>query len=112
MSTVPFPGVSRFSLSDAAGQHLAALGEAPEMPVRRRARAEQARAIEALGHAVDHLIYSRMFLTDKAEVRGDADAVHLLMTVRRSVFEECERVVSGDRQMRSWILEWLWRRTH
>jgi|ERR1700722_19481723 hypothetical protein len=111
MSTASFPGVYPFALSDAASQYSAA-GDAPELPVRRRANVDQARAIEKLGHSVDHLIYSRIFLTDAAAVKADADAVHLLMKLRRSVFEECERVVSENRQVKRWIMERLRRKTN
>lgn len=107
MSTAPFPCAYPFAVSDAAGQHLEAVGEAPRLPVRRRANADQARAIETLGHAVDHLIYSRMFLTDREAVKADTEAIHILMMLRRSVFEECERVVSERRQVRQWIMERL-----
>jgi hypothetical protein len=123
MSTAPFPGAYPFAVGDAAAQHLATVGEAP---VRRRANANQARAIEKLGHVVDHLIYSRMFLTDAAAVKADAEAIltdaaavkadaeaiHILMVLRRSVFEECERVVSEDRQAKRWIRARLKRRAN
>ena len=112
MSTAPFPGVHPFAVSDAAAKHLAAVGEAPGLPVRRRANVNQARAIEKLGHAVDHLIYSRMFLTDADAVKADSDAIHVLMVLRRSVFEECETVAQGDRQVKQWITERLRQRTN
>ncbi len=112
MSTAPFPGAYPFAVGDAAAQHLATVGEASWLPVRRRANANQARAIEKLGHVVDHLIYSRMFLTDAAAVKADAEAIHILMVLRRSVFEECERVVSEDRQAKRWIRTRLKRRAN
>jgi hypothetical protein len=112
MSTTPFPGVYPFAVSDAAAKHLAAVSEAPGLPVRRRANVNQARAIEKLGHAVDHLIYSRMFRTDANAVKADSDAIHTLMVLRRSVFEECETVTQGDRQVKQWITERLRRRTN
>jgi hypothetical protein len=107
MSTAPFLGAYPFAVGDAAAQHLAAVGEASGLPVRRRANANQARAIEKLGHAVDHLLYSRMLLMDAAAVKADTNAIHILMVSRRSVFEECERVVSEDRQVKRWIRERL-----
>jgi hypothetical protein len=112
MSTTPYPGVYPFAVSDAAAQHLAAVGETPGLPIRRRANTNQARAIEKLGHAVDHLIYSRMFLSDADAVKAEADATHILLVLRRSVFEECETVVQGNRQVKQWILERLGRRAH
>jgi hypothetical protein len=107
MSTAPYPSGYPFAVSDAAAQHLASVCQASGLPVRRRANANQARAIEKLGHALDHLIYSRMFLTDTDAVKAETDAVHILMVSRRSVFEECETVVRRNRQVKQWISERL-----
>jgi hypothetical protein len=112
MSTAPFPGAYPFAVSDAAAQHLAAASEASGLPVRRRANVDQARAIEKLGHAVDHLIYSRMFLTEADAVKADSDAIHILMVLRRSVFEECEPIDRGSRQVKQWIMERVRRRSN
>jgi hypothetical protein len=113
MSTAPFPGAYPFTVSDVAAQHLAAaVSEAPELPVRRRANVEQARAIQKLGHAMDHLIYSRMFLTDAMTVKAEGEAIHILMTLRREVFQECERIVSEEHQVKRWLMERLTRTTH
>src|SRR5579871_1187259 len=107
MSTSPYPAGYPFSGSDVAAQHLASVGGAPELPVRRRANVDQARAIEKLGHAVDHVIYLQIFLTDADEVKAATDAVHILMALRRTVFEECETVIRKKRQVRQWITERL-----
>jgi galactose-1-phosphate uridylyltransferase len=112
MSTAPFPGVYPFAVSAAPAQHLATLGEAPGRPVQPRAKVDHARAIQKLGHAVDHLIYSRMFLTDADMVKADADAIHLLMVLRRNVFEECITVAQGNQQVKQWIMARLKRRTN
>jgi hypothetical protein len=101
MSTAPYTSVYSFAVSDAAAQLLAAVGEAFGLPIRRRrANVNQAHAIEKLGHAVDHLTYSRMFLTDNDAVKADADAIHILLALRRSVFKECETVDRGNRQVK------------
>lgn len=107
MSTAPYPASYPFALSDAAVQHLAPVGQAPGLQSRRRASANQAHAIEKLGDAADHLIYSRMFQTDANAVKAETDAVHILMMLRRSVFEECETVNRGNRQVKQWIAEGL-----
>ncbi len=104
MSTAPILGVYPFVTSDAPAHHLATLGEAPGRPVQRRANVDHARAIQKLGHAVDHLIYSRMFLMDPDMVKADADAIHLLTVLLRSVFEECETLAQENRQVKQWIM--------
>lgn len=112
MSAAPFPDVYPFAVSDAAAQHLAAADKAHSLPVRRRANANQAHAIEKLGNAVDHLIYSRMFLTDANAIKAEADAIHILMVLRRSVFEECETVARETRQVKQWIADRLRRKSN
>jgi hypothetical protein len=112
MSTAPFPGAYPFAVSAAPAQHLAAVGVAPGRPVRRRANVNSGRAIEKLGHMVDHLVYSCMFLTDADAVKAEADAIHLLMVLRRNVFEECITVAQGNQQVKQWIMARLKRRTN
>jgi hypothetical protein len=106
MSTAPIPAGYSFAVSDAAVQHLEST-EAAGLPVRRRANVNQAHAIEKLGNAIDHLIYSQMFLTDADAVKAAIDTVHILMALRRTVFEECETVIRKKRQMKQWISERL-----
>ena len=103
MSTAPYPAGYPFAVSDVAAQ----VGRAPGLPSRRRASANQAHAIEKLGNAADHVIYSRMFLMDANAVKAETDALHILMMLRRSVFEESEMVNRGNRQVKQWIAERL-----
>ena len=106
MSTAPYPAGYPFAVSDAAAR-LAPRGRAPGLPSRRRASANQAHAIEILGNAADHVIYARMFLMDAKAVKAETDALHILMMLRRSVFEECETVDRSNRQVKQWIAERL-----
>jgi hypothetical protein len=53
-----------------------------------------------------------MFLSDADAIKADTDATHILLVLRRSVFEECETVVQGNRQVKQWILERLGRRAN
>jgi hypothetical protein len=99
MSTAPFPGAQPTT----AAQHLAAIEEALALPVRRRANVDQARAIEKLGNAVDHLTYSHLFLNDKTSEKADADAIHILMRLKRRVFEECEKITPAENPLRQWL---------
>jgi hypothetical protein len=66
----------------------------PDRRVRRRASREQGQALERLGHAVEYLIDSRMFLTGKMNPAAEREAVQLLMRLSRSIFAECVEVVS------------------
>jgi hypothetical protein len=65
----------------------------PERRIRRRATREQGQALERLGHAIEYLVDSRLFMTGKLDVRAEQEAVQLLMRMSRSVFAECHEVV-------------------
>lgn len=92
---VPFPG--RPGRADAPSSHT----------VVRRGTAEQGRALEALGHAVEYLVDSRLFTLDQAAVRSDDEAVQIMMRLSRAVFAECPEVVSVRRKLRMWLVERL-----
>ena len=59
----------------------------PARPTRRRTSPKQGRALEALGHAIEYLVDSRM--CDAHESPADVEAVRLLMLCSREVFSEC-----------------------
>jgi hypothetical protein len=75
--------------------------------VRRRSSPQQGRALEILGHAVEYLIDSRMFMVDRPATRADAEATQILMLLSREVFFECAAVVPPARRLRLWIAERL-----
>jgi hypothetical protein len=75
--------------------------------VRRRATQQQGRGLEILGHAVEYLVDSRMFLIDQPSTRADAEAVQFLMLLSRQVFAECAQVPPPARRLRHWIAERL-----
>jgi hypothetical protein len=71
--------------------------------VRRRASIQQGRALELLGHSVEYLVDSRMFMIDQPSTRADAEAVQILMRLSREVFSDCTEVASPARRLRLWI---------
>jgi hypothetical protein len=66
----------------------------PERRVRRRGDMHQGRALETLGHAVEYLMDSRLFLVERATPKAEQDALQILMRMSRAVFLECPEVVS------------------
>ncbi len=75
--------------------------------VSRRPSREQGRALEQLGHAVEYLIDSRMFLTGIAYTRAEEQALQVLMAASREVFESCPAMVSWSGSVKRWIgREW------
>ena len=75
--------------------------------VRRRGSAEQGRALETLGHAVEYLVDSRMRFNDQQAAAGERDAIELLMRLNRAVFSECPEVVPFSRRVRQWFASCL-----
>ena len=53
------------------------------VPVRRRGNAEQGRALEMLGHAVEYLADSRLFLLEEVNQRDEDEAMQILMRMSR-----------------------------
>ena len=74
-----------------------------ERAVRRRGNLEQGRALETLGHAVEYLTDSKLFLTDEAGARQSHEAIQILMRCSRAVFMECPEVVPVRRRISRWV---------
>jgi hypothetical protein len=77
------------------------------LDTRRRGSQMQGRALEILGHAVEYIVDSRMFMIDQPSTRADAEAVQLLMLLSRQVFAECAEVTPPARRLRHWISQRL-----
>ena len=77
-------------------------GERRTMVVRRPGR-EQGMALEVLGHAVEYLIDSRMFLTEVPYTKAEQEAVQTLMSASRQVFEGCAPVVPLRTRATMWL---------
>jgi hypothetical protein len=60
-------------------------------------------ALEVLGHAVEYLIDSRMFLTSMPYTRSEEEAVQLLMGCSRRVFEACPEIVPIKTRVIRWV---------
>jgi hypothetical protein len=57
-------------------------------------------ALEALSHAAEYLIDSRMFLVMGGDPKAERDAVQVLMRLRRAVFQESPEVVRAGLEIR------------
>ena len=88
--------------SDTASHSVA--GEIASTGNLRRGNMQQGRALEALGHALEYLIDSRMFLVDEPASSADAEAVQILASLSRAVFAECREVKPLRRRLRDWVV--------
>jgi|GEM_PF-2677994 len=71
--------------------------------VQRRGSMAQGHALETLGHAVEYLVDSRMFMEDAGDPTSQREAVQILMRMSRTVFSECPEVQPGRRRMVRWL---------
>ncbi len=93
------------SAPDRARDSGTGLRETPR--IRRRGSLEQGRALEMLGHAVEYLVDSRLFLADPPDLAAEQQAVQLLMRASRAVFAECPEVISLRQRLKEWLSERL-----
>ena len=76
--------------------------------VLRRGTAEQGRALEMLGHAVEYLVDSRLRLGTSEY--SDELAVQILMRLSREVFAECPEIVPLRTRAGNWLRRLFWPR--
>ena len=74
-------------------------------PVRRRGSAAQGQALETLGHAIEYLIDSQLWLGRDYDPKNDQEAIQILMRLSREVFAECPEVISVRRRLKAWVAE-------
>lgn len=109
MSTAALPG--SFGLDQYRNQRDSAIpgsaGRVPK-PVRRRGSLEQGFALEALGHAVEFLVDSRLFCQTDADAKSDQEAIQILMRLSREVFSECPAVIPVRTRVEHWLQKRSW----
>jgi hypothetical protein len=57
--------------------------------LRRRPTRQQGLALEKLGHAIEYLVDSQLYLNPGATPQADVEATQILMRLSREVFAEC-----------------------
>ena len=99
---------SQDAVLDAFHERLLATSPRPSKPspsrsfVRRRGSLAQGRALETIGHAVEYLMDSAIFLPGRSEVESNQAAIQILMRLSRAVFEECPEVLPVRARLRRW----------
>ena len=106
MSAAPMPTPFLVPLSPAQQNRLLTMPSRPadrSSIVRRRPTREQGQALEILGHALEYLVDSRMYLSKERKTKADGDAIHLLSSCSREVFATCAEVVPFRQRVKTWI---------
>jgi hypothetical protein len=85
-------GFPKIATSIQPARRMESLWPAHPQPVlisRRRPSPRQGRGLEALAHAVEYLLDSRLTLIPPLGPSADEEAVHLLKRLSRAIFDEC-----------------------
>ncbi len=98
---VPHPGRSQ---SNVVAMPKAASAERARL-VRRRPTREQGQGLEVLGHALEYLVDTRMFVYREPNTKADAEAIHILSRCSREVFATCAEVVPVRQRVKAWLAE-------
>ena len=110
MATAAFPGALRPSLVQRVVRDLpGALAGTPakesaDLTIHRITQTHHGRTLLILGHAAEHLANSRQFAVGGSRDRDIAEAVHILMGLGRTVFEEFAERNTRRRRVEQWLI--------
>lgn len=111
MSTVPFPGVFRPELvnrSASSAPTLSPGNPAPknaDLTIHRITRTHHGRTLLTLGHAAEYLANSRRYSIQAFDNKSDDEAIHILMGLSRTVFEDFAQHPAWTRRFWNWVVE-------
>jgi hypothetical protein len=112
MATAVFPGMNRPvpvparkarafpSLSE--GREASYVGD---LTIHRITETHHGRTLLTLGRAAEYLVNSRRYSTRVFDPEAEVEAVHLLMGLSRSVFEEYAERRTLQRRFQDWVIE-------
>ena len=111
MSTEAFPG-AKIKGSTAKAVHYVPTtlaGNAAEtkadLTIHRISKTHHGRTLLLLGHAAEHLANSRRFASSERDNRAEVEAIHILMGLSRTVFDEFAMRNTRRWQVEQWIVE-------
>lgn len=111
MATSAFPGSSRSAPIPRKTLPLPSLsqGEAAyrtgDLTIHRITETHHGRTLLTLGHAAEYLVSSRRYSTKDFDHEAHVEAVHLLMGLSRSIFEEYAERRMRNRRLEEWVIE-------
>lgn len=111
MATAGFPGATRPVLVPRRGRAFPSLsqGKAASSPgdltIHRVTKTHHGRTLLMLGHAAEHLANSRRYSTEKVEVASSVEAIHILMVLSRSVFEDFAERRTLNSRFEDWLID-------
>jgi hypothetical protein len=112
MATAVFPGPNRPTVvaSRKAGSIPSLLEgreatHAGDLTIHRITKTHHGRTLLTLGHAAEYLVNSRRYSMEGFDYEAHADAIHLLMGLSRSVFDEIAERRTLHERFQDWLVE-------
>jgi hypothetical protein len=112
MATAVIPGAPRPVLVPARkprsfpslseGRAVSSVGD---LTIHRITNTHHGRTLLTLGHAAEYLANSRRYSTQKYDHEADVEAIHILMELSRSVFEDFAERSTLSRRLEQWLIE-------
>jgi hypothetical protein len=94
-SGLRFPSLSKGEAGSSVG----------DLTIRRITGTHHGRTLLTLGHAAEYLANSRRYSTRAYDREAEVEAVHILLGLSRSVFEEYAERRSLHRRFENWLIE-------
>ena len=111
MATAVFPGTTRpVRVPLRRAQPFPSLSQgrealqAGDLTIHRITRTHHGRTLLTLGHAAEYLVNSRRYSTEKIDHASNVEAVHILMELSRSVFDEFAERRTLSRRFEQWLI--------
>ena len=76
-----------------------------DLTIHRITRTHHGRTLLTLGNAAEYLANSRRYSAEKVDHASNVEAIHILMEVSRSVFEDFAERRSLNRRVEDWVIE-------
>ena len=111
MATAVFPGPTRpVHVPSRKAQAIPSLShgreasQAGDLTIHRITRSHHGRTLLTLGHAAEYLANSRRYSTEKVDHTANAEAIHILMELSRSVFDDFAERRTLSRRFEQWLI--------
>jgi hypothetical protein len=112
MATAVFPGPNRPVLVPSRKQRSypslsndRAITNVGDLTIHRITKTHHGRTLLTLGHAAEYLVDSRRYSPQKYDHASEVEAIHVLMGLSRSVFEEFAERKTLNRRFEAWLVE-------
>jgi hypothetical protein len=112
MATAVFPGPNRPAVvGSRKARSIPSLLEGRQatnpgdLTIHRITETHHGRTLITLGHAAEYLVNSRRYSAEKFDYEAHAEAVHILMGLSRSVFDEAVQPRKLHQRFQDWVVE-------